>query len=177
MPAEMRVLRAGDLVLEPLTAAHAEAMFTVLSDPAIYAYENAPPPSVDWLRARYARLESRASADGTEQWLNWVVRARDAALVGYVQATVRGDATAAVAYELASAHWGRGYGRRAVEAMLAELDQHYGVRTFTAVLKRANARSLHLLERLAFAPAPATLYGRYGVEPDELLMLRDALSV
>ena len=42
-------------VLEPQVAAHAEAMFVVLSDPAIYAYENAPPESLEWLRKRFER--------------------------------------------------------------------------------------------------------------------------
>jgi RimJ/RimL family protein N-acetyltransferase len=174
MPAAMNPLQAGDLVLEPLTAAHAEAMFAVLSDPAIYEYENAPPPSADWLRTRYARLESRTSADGTEQWLNWVVRLPDGTLIGYVQATVHADASAAIAYELGSAWWGRGYARRAVGAMLEELAQRYGVRTFTAVLKRANLRSLHLLERLDFSPSARALYRRHGVEADERMMQRDA---
>ena len=53
----MRTLVAGELSLEPQTAAHAEEMFAVLSDPAIYAFENAPPRSIDWLRERFARLE------------------------------------------------------------------------------------------------------------------------
>jgi len=32
----MRVIQTGNLTLEPQTAAHAEEMFAVLSDPAIY---------------------------------------------------------------------------------------------------------------------------------------------
>jgi hypothetical protein len=63
----MRVLETGALTLEPQTAAHAEEMFRVLSDPAIYEYENDPPASLEWLRARFERLESRRSPDGREQ--------------------------------------------------------------------------------------------------------------
>ena len=40
----MNILHTPDLTLLPQTAAHAPAMFDVLSDPAIYTYENAPPP-------------------------------------------------------------------------------------------------------------------------------------
>jgi ribosomal-protein-alanine N-acetyltransferase len=43
----MRSIRANGLTLEPQVAAHADAMFVVLSDPAIYAYENQPPKSVE----------------------------------------------------------------------------------------------------------------------------------
>jgi ribosomal-protein-alanine N-acetyltransferase len=38
----MRVIQTGNLTLEPQTTAHAEEMFAVLSDPAIYEYENEP---------------------------------------------------------------------------------------------------------------------------------------
>jgi hypothetical protein len=34
----MRTLAAGDLLLQPQTAAHAADMFTLLSDPALYLY-------------------------------------------------------------------------------------------------------------------------------------------
>jgi len=167
----MRIVETADLVLVPQTAAHADEMFAVLSDPAIYEYENEPPPSLEWLRARYARLESRRSADGREQWLHWVIRLPTSALIGYVQATVRPDGCAAIAYELSSAHWGRGLARRAVEAMIAELAERHGVCRLSAVLKRANFRSLRLLERLGFAVASPDEHRRQRVEPDELLML------
>ncbi len=73
----MRVVETASLTLEPQTAAHAEAMFVVLSDPAIYEHENEPPRSLEWLRTRYAKLETRTSADGRDQWLNWVIRLPD----------------------------------------------------------------------------------------------------
>jgi RimJ/RimL family protein N-acetyltransferase len=117
----VRAIAGDGVILEPQTAAHAEAMFAVLSDPAIYAYENAPPPSLDWLRERFASLESRRSVDSSEQWLNWVVRLPSAELIGYVQATIHADGRAAIAYELSSAYWGRGLGLRAVQAMIGEL--------------------------------------------------------
>jgi hypothetical protein len=99
----MRSIPCEGLTLEPQTAAHAEQMFAVLCDPAICEFENQPPPSLQWLRERYARLESRHSADGTQQWLIWVIRLPDGKLAGYVQATVHPDGRAASAYELASA--------------------------------------------------------------------------
>lgn len=170
----MRVLHTDRLVLEPQLAAHADEMFRVLSDPAIYEHENAPPPSVEWLRERFARLESRRSPDGREQWLNWVLRlSSPPELIGYVQATVQRGQRAAVAYELGSGWWGRGLAHEAVWAMLAELTSRYEVRHFTAVLKRSNLRSLRLLERLGFSPATSEARALSQIEPDELLMWRD----
>jgi RimJ/RimL family protein N-acetyltransferase len=150
----MRPVATARLRLEPLATAHAEEMFVVLSDPAIYAFENAPPASLAALRERYARLESRRSADGSETWLNWVVRhAESDEALGYVQATVFSDGTALIAYEFASAHWGRGYAHEAVTAMLAELGAAYRVDVAGAVFKRSNVRSRRLLERLGMEPA------------------------
>jgi len=151
----MRAIVADGLTLEPQRAAHAEEMFALLSDPAIYEYERKPPASLDWLRERFARLESRLSPDGREQWLNWVIRLASGELAGYVQATVTENGRAGIAYELASRYWGRGVARRAVDAMAAELAAHYRVHTLVAVLKRANGRSRRLLERLGFSPLSA----------------------
>jgi RimJ/RimL family protein N-acetyltransferase len=168
----VRALATDRLVLEPQLAAHAPEMFAVLGDPALYAYENEPPPSVEWLRTRFAKLESRRSGDGSEQWLNWVIRIPASEAIGYVQATIHPDGTAGIAYVLSSRHWGRGLAREAVRAMLAELAGSYGVHTFTAVLKRENHRSMRLLERLGFAPAPADWMRELQVEADEALMVR-----
>ncbi len=168
----MRIIATPTLTLEPQTAAHAEEMFVVLGDPAIYEYENEPPPSLEWLRTRFAKLESRQSADGKQQWLNWVIRLPTSELIGFVQATLHPNGDAGIAYVLASAYWGRGLARDAVKAMMAALLEHYRVRTFSAVLKRENLRSVKLLQRLGFLLASVAEHAEYQVEPDELLMLR-----
>ena len=171
----MRIIEARSLRLEPQTAMHAAEMFAVLSDPAIYECENEPPPSLEWLRARFARLESRASADGREQWLNWVIRLSTSELIGYVQATVHPEGHADIAYELSSAYWGRGFARQATEAMIAELAGHYGVHMLFAVFKCENLRSLRLLERLGFSHATPEQHAAHHVEADEMLVYRESL--
>src|SRR5947207_3014901 len=123
----MNIIETEALTLEPQIAAHAEEMFVVLSDPAIYEYENEPPVSLEWLRERFRKLETRRSPDGKEQWLNWVIRLPNAKLIGYVQATVDENGHATIAYELGSQSWGLGYGRRSVQAMIATLNKQYHV--------------------------------------------------
>ena len=132
-------------------------MFIVLSDPAIYQYENAAPSSLDWLRERYQRLETRSSADGREQWLNWVVRMREGAAIGFVQATIDSDHRAGVAYEFSSKYWGRGYAGEAVGA----------------ILKAENWRSARLLRRLGFVLQTLTLQDEYETGVDEIRMVRN----
>ncbi|HYS84155.1 MAG TPA: GNAT family N-acetyltransferase [Bradyrhizobium sp.] len=169
----MHIIQTASLTLEPQAATHAEEMFAVLGDPAIYEFENEPPPSLEWLRTRFTKLESRLSADGQEQWLNWAIRVPTSELIGYVQATVRPDRHAAIAYELSSAYRGRGLARQAVQAMISELAEHYRVRCLSAVLKRGNLRSMRLLERLGFSLASPEQHAKQQVEPGEVLMRRE----
>ena len=166
----MQIIRSANLILEPQLATHADEMFGVLSDPSIYTYENAPPASVEWLRARFTKLESRRSADGEEQWLNWVIRRHSSELIGFVQATVRANDNATIAYVIASSHWGRGLASEAVKGMIAELAANYRVRQLSAVFKRDNQRSMRLLERLGFAVASPEEQSRADIETDERLM-------
>ena len=173
----LRTIDVGILRLEPLTATHADEMFMVLSDPAIYEFENEPPQSLEWLRNRYAMLESRQSADGQQQWLNWVIRLPSSELAGYVQATVFADRRALIAYELASEHWGCGLAFAATRAMMAELTAHYGVSRFAAVLKAKNWRSRRLLVRLGFVLASSAARITQPIDPDELLMLHPSDGV
>jgi RimJ/RimL family protein N-acetyltransferase len=163
----MNSLIVGALVLEPQTAAHAAEMFDVLSDPAIYEFENSPPTSAAWLADRFGKLESCVSPDGNEQWLNWVIRLPTGALAGYVQATVARDGVAYIAYELGSRFWRQGIGSAAVTAMLSALTEDYGVHSFVAAVKERNYRSLALLKRLKFE--------RVGsADGDELIMTLEA---
>lgn len=171
----MQILTVGTLRLEPQTAAHARDMFLVLSDPAIYEFENEPPPSEKYLFERFTKLESRRSGDGTEQWLNWVIRLPNHELAGYVQATVTASSLAYVAYELASRFWRQGIGRAAVTLMLDELRSAYGVNDFYAILKARNFRSEGLLIALGFSRVTDPAQFEIECEADEIVMHRQAL--
>ncbi len=170
----MNRLVAGALTLEPQVAAHAAEMFTVLRDPALYEFENEPPQTLSELEQSFAAREGRRSPNGRERWLDWVVRLEGVGLIGSVQASIDARGSAAIAYELHSAYWGRGLARRAVEAMIAELVGQHGVRRLTAVLKQRNQRSLRLLQRLGFTLATPAEHARHEVERDEFLMQRPA---
>ncbi len=149
----METLTTHRLVLEPLARHHAAAMYEVLSDPELYFYlDHGPPPSLNHLRGVYEQLETRLSPDGSELWLNWVVRPRGGAPVGFVQATVAG-AEAWVAYVLARRSWGAGYAGEATQAVIDHLRSACGVTRFLAATEAENGRSIRLLERLGFSPA------------------------
>ena len=164
--------------LEPLTAAHAAELFYALSDPAIYAYiPDQPPASLDALTERYRRLETRASADGTEQWLNWAVRRiEDRQCVGYVQATIYPETTADFAYVLAPPFWGLGLAREASEMALSLLFGEFQVPAVFATVDKRNIRSTGLLTRLGFERIPPAAYphGEVLTEDDVFRLKRAA---
>jgi aminoglycoside 6'-N-acetyltransferase len=126
-------------------------MYDGLRSPELYQYvADVPPPSREWLRERYRRLETRRSPDSSELWLNWLLREKmTGRFVGYVQATVK-DHSASIAYLLFSNAGGVGYAHEAVGGMLRSLQRDYATKEFTATVHVGNQRSIRLLERLGF---------------------------
>ncbi len=157
--------------LEPLVEAHAEEMFAVLSDPAIYEFEGEAPPSLEKLAAGFRRREARQTKEG-DTLLDWVVRIPTGEATGYVQAIVYKTGVAYVGYEFSSLFWRRGIGSSAVRCVLEELATHYAVNKVVAVLKARNFRSIGLLGKLGFQPATAEDAARHGQGPDEITLVR-----
>jgi len=145
------MLRTPRLTLEPLCAAHAAEMFDALSDPNHYTFiPQQPPASLDVLRERYQRLESRRSPNGRELWLNWAIRLASGEAAGLVQATGYPEGSARMAYELFAAFQGKGVATEAVRAALLHLRDEAGLTTASALVDTRNVKSIALLERLGF---------------------------
>ena len=137
--------------LEPLRLEHASAMFEGLADPAGYIFlPDDPPVSVEALRSRYDRQLIGGSPDGTETWLNWVVRNRENdALVGYTQATVR-DRIADIGYHVFPTCWRKGFATMALRATLGELFAMTSIDEVHAFVDTRNIASVTLLGKLGF---------------------------
>jgi RimJ/RimL family protein N-acetyltransferase len=146
------VLHTPRLRLEPQRPEHAEALYPLLLDARLYEHIPAEPPqSLDALRERLQRLGTRRAPGGDELWLNWVLRdVRDGACVGRVQATVRVDAPAYLAYEVFPAHWQQGYATEGCIRVMRWLCDALQVSGFIAEVDSLNTASLRLLERLGF---------------------------
>jgi RimJ/RimL family protein N-acetyltransferase len=133
-------IEADHAVLVGLRAADAEELAGLLDEP--WGREWLGAGDVDELRERFAGWEARRSPDGDEAWLNWVVRERhDGRALGWVQATVRGDA-AIVAYAILPAERGAGAAADAVRAMVRWLHGTLRVVTVIAEIDEANEASV-----------------------------------
>lgn len=141
------------LVLKPLTESDADEMADVLAAPELYTFIGGEPPTLAGLRARYARLAVGHSPDGSQEWVNWIVRrAEDGAAVGTVQATVvDGGRRADVAWVTGTAWQGRGYAVEAASALVAWLRER-GVVEIGANIHPEHAASARVAERIGLAP-------------------------
>lgn len=145
-------IRTPRLVLEPLSVDDAAEMAAVLNDRALYRWTgNETPPDEAELRRRYAVQIAGPRPPWSDRWLNWIVRA-DGAAVGYVQATVMGDA-AEIAWVIGTAHQGRGYATEAARAMVEALRAE-GVGTFRANIHPRNVASQVVAGRLGMSKLP-----------------------
>lgn len=150
------------LVLEPLRIDHADEMAPVLDDATLHAFTGGNPATVDQLRERYSRQVAGQSRDGTQGWLNWIMRERDVGeAVGTVQATLHKEDTetqADVAWVVAARHQRRGYAIEAAGAMVGWL-RDQGVRVISAYIKPEHQASIGVARRLGLQPTAQMVEG------------------
>ncbi len=117
-------------------------MVDVLADERLYAFIGGKPPSLDELRDRYRRLAVGRSADGREEWHNWIVRRRsDGRAVGTVQATIVEEGRAAeVAWVIGVPWQGQGLATEAARALVRWLERR-GIVTISAHVHPNHAAS------------------------------------
>jgi RimJ/RimL family protein N-acetyltransferase len=148
MGVDLEDITSERAVLVALRASDADELAGLLEEP--YLRESLGAEDVRDLRARFGAWESRRSPDDAELWLNWVVRERlDQRALGWVQATVRGDA-ASVAYALLPSERGAGVASDAVRALVRWLHDRLGVRTVTAEIDDANVASARVAVAAGF---------------------------
>ena len=126
-------------------------MVAVLSDPALYEFTGGEPPTLDELRARYERQLVGHSPDGSDEWLNWIVRATDdGQAIGFVQATIR-DGRADIAWLIGTPWQGRGYATEAARQMLTALEQR-AISHITAHIRADHVASAKVAASLGLSP-------------------------
>jgi RimJ/RimL family protein N-acetyltransferase len=132
-------------------------MVGVLSGAALYTFTGGSPPSLDELRARYARLATGRSPDDREEWRNWIMRREPGRVaVGYVQATIADGGTRAEIAWVVGLSWQRqGFAAEAVRALVAWLDAR-GVMAIQARIHPDHAASAAVARRAGLVPTGQT---------------------
>ncbi|MFJ6770439.1 GNAT family N-acetyltransferase [Kitasatospora sp. NPDC091257] len=167
-------LRSERLDLLPIAPGHAEELAAALADPALHAFTGGRPATVEEQRARCARLAA-GSPDPAEAWGNWVLRLRaDGALTGYVQATVRPDASEAeVAWVVGTPWQRRGLATEAARTLLAHLADA-GVTTAAAHIHPDHHASAAVARALGLRPTTRTQDGETRWQSDLTRHARNA---
>ena len=113
-------------------------------------------------------LPTSAAPDGSEAWLNWIVRTGTPPVaVGVVQATVSGDGRVGeVAWEIGVDHQGRGYASEAAAALVGWL-AGAGVGAIEACIHPDHAASAAVAARAGLAPTDEIVDGerRWRLRP------------
>jgi RimJ/RimL family protein N-acetyltransferase len=158
-------LTSHRLRLEPLRVDHAAEAAVAFNDPRLHTYIGAAPATAEQLRSRFARQALGHSADGSEDWLNWMVRTDRAGIdpageiVGTVQATVYRSGehhdgrrlAAEVAWVISVPFQGRGLAVEAAGTMTGWLREN-GVQRLMAHVHPDNQASMGVARRLGLRP-------------------------
>ena len=157
-----QVVHSSRLELEPLRPEHADELAPLLDDVGLHEFIGGEPASLDELRARFTRQAVGRSPDGSQRWLNWVVRLRDGgAAVGTTQATVTesdGVSTAEVAWVVARPHQGRGYAVESARAMVEWLREQR-VEVVVAHVHPEHQASMAVARAIGLAPTDEVVDG------------------
>ena len=159
---EPTTLSSKRLVLQPLRAEDAAEMVGVLADPQLYEIIGGQPSTLDELRARYHRLARGRSDDGTQIWLNWIIRVRSGnAAVGTVQATLTSAESAwqaRIAWVVGLAWQRQGIASEAAKRLVEWLEQR-GVDDVSAAIHPQNVASQRVASRAGLVPTDEVVDG------------------
>jgi len=138
-------LATARLVLRDPEPADARALAAYQSD-ARYLAHYTEPPDADAIIATACRW----AAESPRRNHQFVVTLGDA-VIGCAGVREAGD----LGIELDPRHWGKGYAREALTALIAFARDELGIARLTASTAATNARAHRLVEALGFHPLPA----------------------
>lgn len=147
MLSSLSSLESARLRLDAVRVEDAPEMTGVLSNPALYEFIGGEPPTGARLAAQYEAQAVGSSPDGTQDWLNWIVRlATTDTAIGYTQSTVdRHTGTADLAWVIGVPWQGQGYAVEAV-TLIADVLRQAGVHRLVAHVHPEHPASARVAE-------------------------------
>ncbi len=166
------------VTLAPIDRTHARALFDALQDLSIYAFiDDAPPNDLAAYEKRCKEREDTHAPNGRDRWLNWVAFV-GTRVAGHVQATVYpatvdAPVSAEFAYLFNNAFVGQGIAFEATSQMLRALKDEFGVSRVWVTVRKTNARSIALAERLGLRRVSPTQYPYDNFAADDIVLCGD----
>ncbi|MGE3317547.1 MAG: GNAT family N-acetyltransferase [Planctomycetaceae bacterium] len=147
-------MQSSRLYYEPLTVAHADLLFDLLSDLRVIAHIDGSATTLDAMRAEFRNKEAGPPSERLhELWVHFAVGLQPTStLIGLIEATCYGS-WCEVGYLFGFDSWGKGIASEALNWLMDHLRTKFGIEEFWAAVDPANTRSIKLLERLGFEPA------------------------
>lgn len=146
---EAREISTPRLLLEPLTAWHADVLHPAASDPALYVYlADEAPRGPKALSRRYG--DAPADAAAPLLWLKWAVRLSSRGYVGVAELRMDEEGVADIAWMVFSAHQRQGYAKEFVAALVAHAHEMIGIQVLRATIDARNVASLKTASACGF---------------------------
>lgn len=146
---EAREILTPRLLLEPLTAWHADVLHPAASDPALYVYlADEAPRGPKALSRRYG--DAPLAETSPLLWLKWAVRLSSRGYVGVAELRMDEDGLADIAWMIFSEHQRHGYAKEFVAALVAHAHGIIGIPILRATIDARNAASLKVAAACGF---------------------------
>lgn len=160
------------LRFERLQPSHLDELALALLHPAVYEHIEHPMPSLQEFKRGLERgMAGPPQGQGSERWLNYLVRAPTGAMLGRLEATVH-HGLAEVAVLVGPAHWGRGVASAGLQWLHGELRRVAAALDVWAAVSPANVRSQRLFERNGYRRVDPPQAPIYSHEPGDLVFHR-----
>ena len=148
---QLPTLAAPRVALRWLTEADAGALYGIFSDPKVMRWWSTPPMSdISQAKKLLADIHEGFRTRRAFQW--GIVRIEDDLIVGTctIFAINEPQGRAEIGYVLGHEHWGRGYMKEALTALVDFAFGKLALRRLEADVDPRNGSSLHAVERLGF---------------------------
>jgi RimJ/RimL family protein N-acetyltransferase len=145
-------LESSRLHIKPQMSTDADAAYPHLQNDALRQWISLyKPESVEPLREKWKRSESRISPDGREAWLSWFVTSKDdSSAIGCIDACIDKNRVAVnFGYYFFVHAWGQGFATEAASVVAKHLLAN-GVEKLIATVTTGNSSSVRVLEKLGF---------------------------
>jgi RimJ/RimL family protein N-acetyltransferase len=141
------ILQTARLTLRPMVQSDAALIFAIMRDPLAMRFWDRP--ALTRLTVAQDMVAEQIAAMAGGHYLYWTAWL-DKMAIGSCDISEIEDGRAQIGFLFRRGHWGQGYAREALAAMIAHARTGLGLRLLSARIHAGNIRAARLLRRLGF---------------------------